>query len=126
MKLIVAGGRDFKDYELLKEKLDFVLGNAITEGAEIEIVSGTANGADKLGERYAEERGYKIKRFPADWETHGKFAGFLRNQSMAAYATHCICFWDGKSRGTEHMISLAKEFKLHLRIVPYKIGTLFI
>jgi hypothetical protein len=47
MNVISAGGRDFNDYSLLKEKCDFFLQNHI----EIEIVSGTANGADKLGEK---------------------------------------------------------------------------
>ena len=73
IKVIIAGGRNFKDYELLKEKCDFYL----QEHSEIEIVSGAANGTDKLGERYAAERGYPTKLFPADWDRIGKSAGML-------------------------------------------------
>ncbi len=118
MRLIVAGGRNFSDYSLLKEKLNYFLKNVETE---IEIVSGTANGADELGERYANENGYALKRFPADWSTHKKKAGYIRNRQMAEYGTHCVCFWDGKSSGTKIMIELCKEKELPHRIVYFKI-----
>jgi hypothetical protein len=115
MKVIIAGGRDFNDYSLLKEKCDFFFQNHI----EIEIVSGTANGADKLGEKYANEKGFLLKKFPADWNKYGKSAGFKRNVEMSNYADALIAFWDGKSKGTLHMINEAKIKKLKLRIVKY-------
>ena len=58
------------------------------------------------------EKGYKIKEFPAKWGQYGKRAGYLRNEEMANYATHCICFWDGESKGTKHMIDIAEREKL--------------
>lgn len=63
MKVIIAGGRTFLDYTLLCNICDQFLSQA----EDIEIVSGTATGADKLGEQYATERGYQVTRFPADW-----------------------------------------------------------
>ena len=114
MKVIIAGSRAFDDYEKLCEICDFKLSQQI----DIEIVSGTANGADKLGERYANERGYVLKKFPADW-TLGKKAGYLRNKQMAEYADALICFWDGQSKGSQHMINLAKESGLKIKIVTY-------
>ncbi len=118
MRIIVAGGRYFNDYELLKQRLDFFLSfKFITE--DIEIVSGKATGADTLGERYARENGYPVKEFYAQWNTHGKRAGYLRNKDMAEYATHCVCFWDGESKGTQHMIQLAKEYNLPIRVIKY-------
>ena len=114
MRLIIAGSRDFADYELLKERLDGILKNT-TE--DIEIVSGMCNGADKLGERYAKEKGYPTKYFPADWVSHGKKAGYLRNKEMAEYSTHCVCFWDGYSAGTKMMIKLAEEKGLKTRVI---------
>ena len=116
MKLIIAGGREFNDYELLKEKLDNLL---INNTDDVEIVSGKARGADSLGEKYAKEKGYPVKEFPAKWNEYGKRAGYLRNEEMALYATHCVCFWDGKSKGTKHMIDLAKKSNLNLRVVSY-------
>lgn len=105
MKIIIAGGRNFENYLLLKLKCDAILKNVqVTE-----IVSGKATGADTLGERYAKERGYKVNPFQADWDKHGKSAGYIRNKAMAEYADCLIAFWDGKSKGTGHMINLANE-----------------
>ena len=115
MKIIVAGGREFNNYKLLKEKLDYFLKNK----TDIEIVSGKQRGADTLGENYAKEKGYKIQPFPPDWNTYGLSAGYKRNKQMAEYADSCVCFWDGKSPGTKSMIGLAKKYNLNLRIVKY-------
>jgi hypothetical protein len=115
MKIIIAGGRTFNDYALLCQNCN----KTLSLQTEIEIVSGTANGADKLGERYAQERGYKLKPFPADWEKYKKSAGYIRNKEMAEYADVLIVFWDGKSKGTKHMIDLARENKLEIRIVKF-------
>lgn len=120
MTLIIAGGRDFTDYDLLRRKTDHLLSNT---AEPIEIVSGGAKGADLLGERYASERGYPVKRFPADWDKYGKRAGPIRNRQMAEYATHCVCFWDGVSRGTKNMIDQCKELGLSYRVITYPTPT---
>lgn len=115
-KVIIAGGRDFDNYDLLKTKLDKILSNI---SDEIIIVSGKARGADSLGERYAREKGYKIAEFPAQWDKFGKRAGYLRNEEMAKYSDACVCFWDGQSKGTKHMIDLSTKHNLKLRVVKY-------
>ena len=117
-KVIVAGGRDFNDYELLRNKLDFLLQDK--EKSAVEIVSGTANGADKLGERYAFANSIQVKCFPANWEAFGRSAGYKRNKQMAEYADALVAFWDGKSKGTEHMINLAEEYNLQIRVIEFK------
>ena len=93
LKVIVAGGRDFNDYELLKSKLDYILQNKLPD---VEIVSGAARGADSLGERYAKENNLGLHRKPADWDTYGKSAGYRRNAEMADYAD-CRCTVRGRS-----------------------------
>ena len=70
-----------------------------------------------LGEAYAKLKGYGIKQFPAKWSEKGKSAGYLRNVEMAQYANALIAFWDGKSKGTRHMIEIAKERGLSVRII---------
>jgi len=112
MKVIIAGGRDFSDYDNLCQ----VCNKILSEQTNIEIVSGVASGADKLGERFAFDNGYPIKQFPADWDKFGKSAGYKRNAEMAEYADALIAFWDGKSKGTKHMIDLANDAKLKVRI----------
>ena len=115
MKVIIAGGRDFKDYDRLSK----VCKKILLEQTDIEIVSGTANGADKLGERFAAKNNYSVKKFPADWDKFGKSAGHIRNAEMAKYADALISFWDRKSKGTESMINLAKRNKLKVRVIYY-------
>ncbi|MDV3002466.1 MAG: hypothetical protein N5P05_004121 (plasmid) [Chroococcopsis gigantea SAG 12.99] len=115
MKIVIAGSREFSDYNLLQTKLDSLL----IKAEDVEIVSGCAIGADKLGERYARERGYKLTQFPANWQLHGKKAGYLRNVEMAQYATHAVLFWNGVSMGTAHMINLCEKYKLNYRVVKF-------
>jgi len=115
MKVIIAGSRGFSDLQLLYAKCEEILANV----KEAEIVSGTAKGADKMGEHYASLRGFSVKQFPADWNKHGKSAGYLRNKDMAEYADMLIAFWDGESRGTKHMIDLANERKLTVHVINY-------
>ena len=105
LRVIIAGGRDFDDYQLLKATMDKLLCN-ITD--EITVVCGQAKGADTLGEQYAMEKGYTIDYYPAQWKLYGKRAGYLRNEQMAQNADALAAFWNGESRGTKNMIELAK------------------
>lgn len=114
MKVIVAGSRTFDDYKLLEDTLD-ILSSKV---CNIEIVSGTANGADKLGEKWAIKNNKIIHRFKPDWSI-GKGAGFIRNKDMAEFSDACIVFWDGISKGTKHMIDLSKKYNLKLKIIYY-------
>lgn len=111
MKLIIAGSRDFNDYSLLKTSIQ----NNFQRQEVEEIVSGTARGADTLGEQFAAEYNIPVKRFPANWDLYGKSAGYKRNYEMAVYGDALIAFWDGQSRGTKSMIDIAT--KLGLRVI---------
>lgn len=105
MKIIVAGSRDFTDYKTVK----FAVLDAIAELDDLysmtEIVSGGARGVDTLGEYLAKECGFKLKIFPADWKTHGKRAGPLRNIQMGDYADALVAIRKNGSKGTTHMIN---------------------
>ena len=90
-RAIIAGCRDFNNYELLKEKCDHMLSKK-KDTHKVIIVSEHAAGADALGEVYALERGF-------DLETYA--------------------FWDGKSRGTKNMIDLANMKGIPVRIIRY-------
>lgn len=116
MRVIIAGSRTFNAYDFLCQILDVKL-HSKTE--EIEIVSGGAKGADQLGERYARERGYPIKLFPANWAEYGKMAGPIRNNEMANYSDLLIAFWDGKSSGTKNMIEAAYSHSMKVVVIHY-------
>lgn len=106
-KLIVAGSRGFNDYSRLSEVLTD-LAEVVLEKHEVSIISGCAKGADALGMRFARENEVMLYLYPANWNQHGKSAGYIRNRDMADVADGALIFWDGKSPGTEHMIRLMK------------------
>jgi hypothetical protein len=109
MKVIIAGSRTITDYQLVED--------AVSEsGLKItEVVSGRAQGVDTLGEVWAARHSVPVKPFPADWNTHGKSAGPIRNRQMAEYADALILIWDGKSRGSFNMLQTARSCGLKIR-----------
>lgn len=123
MRIIIAGSRSFSDYELLVKNTDEYIKKNINNYQEVVIISGEAKGADLLGRRYGEEKGYKILRLPALWRNENGGvdlkAGFKRNTLMAKLGSHCICFWDGMSNGTRMMIDTANRYKLTTEVVNY-------
>lgn len=112
MKIIIAGSRNIVDYELIKDAIK----KSNTNTMATEIVSGGARGVDRMGECWAKQNNIPIKIFLADWNQFGKSAGYIRNEQMAKYADALLAVWDGKSRGTKHMIDLAKKYGLKVYI----------
>lgn len=117
-KLIVAGGRDFNDYARLSQVLN-KLGHETYALREVSIVSGMARGADALGHRFAKEHNVQVYEFPANWDKYGKRAGILRNEDMGRFADGLLAFWDGKSRGTAHMIGFMEDRDMPVHIERY-------
>jgi len=142
MRVIIAGGREFDNYDLLVENAVGIIARLAGQNTEkkftstgfeyvvpvdkiYEIVSGCAKGADQLGEKFAKEFKFILKQFPADWDKFGKSAGYKRNEQMALYAKEdanlgvLIAFWDGSSKGTKHMIDLANKNGLKVYVINY-------
>ena len=119
IKCIIAGGRDFNNCDVMEDVLKRCFDKAETRGDEIVIVSGCARGADSMGEVFAHEFHHRVEKYPAQWDKYGRSAGYKRNESMAKVATHLVAFWDGKSRGTHHMIDIAVHENLEVRVFDY-------
>ncbi len=102
-----------------KEYIDFCI-KQIRKKYTLIFVSGDCQGADKLGEKYAKENGFKIEKYPANWQKYGRAAGPKRNELMAQKADYIICFWDKESKGTKSMINYAKKFDkpIRIKIIP--------
>ena len=118
-RVIIAGSRNFNNYELLKKECDAFLSDK-KEKYNITIISGGARGADFSGEKYAQDEGFALEIYPAQWDKFGKRAGYRRNEQMAEVADALIAFWDGSSRGTKHMIDIMNEKNLLVRVVEYE------
>ena len=116
LKLIIAGSRGFGNLDRLEKEVLKYLKIHKKKGDVVEVLSGTARGADKLGEVFAQKYGLKVQPYPAEWDVYGKKAGMIRNQKMADNATHCILFWDGHSPGTRQMARMDQKSNLKLKI----------
>lgn len=132
IKLIVAGGRDYTDYDTAKHQIYYVLRNE--DISLITIISGSCHkgkltftrpdgtnvyGADGLGERYAHERGIKVQYHPANWKQYGLAAGPIRNEVMAYECTRALVFHDGKSKGTANMIKMCDKYTKQCDVVNH-------
>lgn len=118
-KLIVAGGRDFKDYPRLSAEIYAYAERPEMVGKAISIVNGGARGADRCGWQFTINQNVKRHDFPADWDRYGKRAGFIRNHAMGDFADGLLAFWDGKSRGTRDMIQYMHKLGKDVHVVTY-------
>lgn len=92
---------------------------------DIEIVSGHCEGADMLGEKYAQEFGTSISIFPAQWEKYGPSAGPIRNKQMVDYIKSdpnhlVIAFTNSKTKGMKNTILQAKKHNIPVIETEYR------
>lgn len=126
----IVGSREFKDYELMVQCMEDILGECGVRwgldwdksGSEkcVLIVSGGARGADILAERYAKECGFYFTAIPANWDLYGKRAGMMRNAELVASADLVVAFWDGRSKGTADTIERTQLMDKELRVIFYE------
>ena len=117
-KVIIAGGRKFNNYSLLKEKCDNILSNV---NDRIVIVCGCADGADLLGKKYAKEKDYIVHYYPANIILYKNInAYFIRNKEMIDNCDAIIIFDNNDNdKITKAMIEIAKNKNLKVRIINY-------
>ena len=110
MRVLVCGSRDWTDETRIFQRLSL-----LPFGTEI--ISGAASGADSLAAMVAQTLGFTVREFPADWNRHGRSAGYIRNNEMLNEDPDLvIAFWDGQSRGTAHTI-----YEAHNRAIPVEV-----
>lgn len=109
MRVLVCGGRDFNDYNLLSSYLVELFVKSLLVPKDVTIISGHARGADKLGEQFAKANNCKLLIFPADWDKHKKAAGHIRNQQMIDEGKPDLVVAFPGGRGTQDMIKRAKK-----------------
>lgn len=103
MRLLVCGGRDYGDRATVWRYL-----GSIRPGVEV-VIHGAARGADRLAGEWARENGIPEEAYPADWEAHGKRAGFLRNERMLREGRPDLVVAFPGGNGTRMMIDIAKR-----------------
>ena len=111
MRVIVCGSRRWHDRDRITTALADLPGESV-------IVHGNAAGADRIAHQEAQKLGLLVEPHPAEWDVYGKAAGPVRNQKMAALgADLCIAFWDGRSKGTAHMMKEAEARGIPVDVV---------
>lgn len=107
MVLLIAGSRSITDFDISPY---------IPEDTHL-IVSGGANGIDKLAEKYADKKRISKLILQPQYELYGRAAPLKRNDLMVNVCNRVLIFWDGKSKGTKHTIDYAKKLGKPVDIV---------
>ena len=118
MILAIVGSRSFTDYC----KFCHVLAHVQKTHTITEIVSGGAQGADSLAERYANTHSIKFTCFPAKWHEYGMKAGYMRNKEIVQYCDKLLAFWVGASKGTNHTLNLCKKFNKKYAVCKFTLS----
>jgi hypothetical protein len=113
MRVLVCGGRDFNNYDLLNDTL------LSRVPATATIIQGGARGADRQAAHWARENDRSVEEYPADWEKYGKRAGYLRNKQMLEEGKPDLVIAFPGGKGTDMMIKLAVDAGVPVEIVQY-------
>jgi predicted Rossmann-fold nucleotide-binding protein len=101
MRVLVCGGRSYKNKELIRDVLKNLPHDAT-------IVSGGAPGADHIAANEAEARGLVVEEYFANWKKYGVHAGPKRNKAMLDSGVDAVIAFTG-GRGTTDMTRRAVE-----------------
>jgi hypothetical protein len=115
MRVLVCGSRHFNDYDFIKRALTEVI---LEKGIDIGlIIHGAAKGADTTAGDVARDAGILVQAFPADWDTHGKRAGPIRNYQMLKEGKPdlVVAFIAPNSRGTKHMVEISRKAGIEVK-----------
>jgi hypothetical protein len=98
---LICGGRDFSDGAMFECAMaQFIR----LKGLPAKVVHGGARGADAMADEWARDFAINVVPVLADWNTHGRGAGPIRNQKMLDdhRPSFIIAFPGG--RGTADMV----------------------
>lgn len=98
----VIGSRGITDFDFRKLHLTHV-------------ISGGAAGIDKAIAEFARANGIPMTEIKPDY-SQGRWAPLIRNREIIALADKIHAIWDGTSKGTRHVITLALQKKKPLEV----------
>lgn len=115
MKIAIVGYREFTDYNFFKKKLKKILKEY--KYIPQKIISGGCRGADKLAEKYANDKKIKLKIYNANWDKYGKSAGNKRNKKIVNKCDILIAYLSNESVGTKNTINMARNANKKIHII---------
>lgn len=116
MKVLVCGSRTYSDYLFLEGTLESLHAETPIDV----IIEGEAIGADSMAREWGKYMGITVWKMPALWTKHGKAAGPIRNKEMLDKGPDLVLAFIDKplveSRGTAHMVKIAQEAGVEVRV----------
>lgn len=107
MKLLIVGSRSITDFDL-----------SVHVPPDVDVViSGGADGIDRLAERYADSHGLSKYVLRPQYSLYGRAAPLKRNAEMVELADAVLAVWDGRSKGTAYTVQYAKQKNKPVTIV---------
>ena len=107
MKLLIAGSRSIKDFDLSPH---------IPQNVD-EIISGGADGVDTLAEKFADASKISKHIIRPQYHIYGQAAPIVRNKEMVNLADAVLVIWDGKSKGSLSTIKYAERVNKPVNII---------
>lgn len=107
MKLLIAGSRSIKSFDLSKY---------VSPDVDM-IICGGANGVDSIAEKYADEHRISKLVLKPRYSLYGKAAPIKRNEEMVDICDRVLIIWDGSSKGTEYTLSYAKKKTKNITVI---------
>ena len=123
-RVLVTGSRTWDDKDFIWNMLDVLL----AELRHVIIVHGACpKGADAIAQGWVRHHlinrrnsQVRAERHPADWQQHGRAAGFRRNAEMVRLgADLCLAFVRDNSRGATNCADLAERAGIEVRRFEY-------
>lgn len=112
-RILITGSRTWPHAGDIRDALRAVWGN----GDAVLITGACPRGADAIAERLWRAWGGHVERHPADWQRHGRRAGFIRNAEMVRLgADLCLAFIHRHSPGATHTAALTRRAGIPTRI----------
>lgn len=114
MRVAIVGSRTITDLDYVLEGLNKLIQDGVLphESKWTDIVSGGAAGVDTLAKQIARDNGIHLIEIHADWQKHGRSAGFIRNNTVVSNCDVLVAFIEGDSKGTSHSIGLARMWNV--------------
>lgn len=119
-RILITGSRTWERVDIIRAALR---DRQVLHGALTVVHGHCPRGADAIAHSLCAEWGWESEPHPADWATHGRRAGFIRNQHMVDLgADECLAFIRDNSAGASHTASVAEKAGIPTVRFPYPIG----
>lgn len=117
-RILITGSRTWDNTAAIAKAMGDTILQAGASQEETVIVHGACpKGADAIAAEIATGWGANIEAHPADWNAHGKAAGFIRNSEMVNLgADICLAFIKDNSRGASHTLDQANRAGIPVQV----------